>query len=95
MPARSAAGLAALLPDVERAIVDLTARGYDGIAAIASASAAGRPVLAIGQHDDRETRRRALAAGAERVLVYRKVFEDGPRLIGAWLALPQPQESAS
>jgi len=84
----------ATLPDVDRAIVDLTARAYDGIAAIVAAAAAGRPVLAVGQHDDRDTRQRALAAGAGRVLAYRRVFEDGPRQIGAWLAAPQPLESA-
>ena len=51
-----------------------------------SAHEAGRPVLAVGQHDDVELRRRALAAGASRVHPYRRVFEDGPRVIGAWLA---------
>ena len=80
---------------MDRAIVDLTARAYDGIAAIAAAAAAGRPVLAVGQHDDREARRRALAAGADRVLAYRRVFEDGPRQIGAWLTRPSAQEAAS
>ena len=28
---------------------------------------------------------RALAAGADRVLAYRKLFEDGPATISAWL----------
>lgn len=95
MPARSLAAFEAVLPEVDRAIVDLTARGYDGIAAIATAAAAGRSVLAVGQHDDRETRQRALAAGANRVLAYRRVFEDGPRQIGAWLAGPAPMASAT
>lgn len=95
MPARSLAAFEAVLPEVDRAIVDLTARGYDGIAAIATAAAAGRSVLAVGQHDDRETRQRALAAGASRVLAYRRVFEDGPRQIGAWLAGPAPMASAT
>jgi DNA-binding response OmpR family regulator len=95
VPARSLAEFEALLPDVERAIVDLTARAYDGIAGIAAAAGAGRPVLAVGQHDDREARRRALAAGADRVLAYRRMFEDGPRLVGAWLAGPLPLESAT
>ena len=94
VPVRSAAAFAALLPDVDRAIVDLTARAYDGIAAIAAATAAGRPVLAVGQHDDREARRRALAAGASRVHPYRRLFEDGPRQIGAWLASTHALESA-
>jgi len=93
LPARSAADLERLLPDADRAIVDLTARGYDGIEAIAAAAAAGLPVLAIGQHDDLEARRRALAAGAGRVLAYRRMFESGPALIAAWLAVrkvPEP-----
>jgi DNA-binding NarL/FixJ family response regulator len=92
VPARSLAGLEAILPDVDRVIVDLTARAYDGIGAIAAAAAAGRPVLAVGQHDDRDARRDALAAGASRVLAYRKLFDDGPRQIGAWLAAASPVE---
>jgi hypothetical protein len=66
-------------------IVDLTARAYDGVSAIAAAHAAGRPVLAVGQHDDAELRRRALAAGADRVHPYRRLFEDGPRQMARWL----------
>jgi DNA-binding NarL/FixJ family response regulator len=83
---RTAASFEAALADVDRAIVDLTARAYDGIAAIESARAEGRPVLAVGQHDDRAARQRALAAGAERVYPYRRLSDDGPRQIGAWLA---------
>lgn len=86
LPARSAAALDGLLPDVDAVIVDLTARAYDGVAAIAAARAADRPVLAVGQHDDRVLRRQALAAGAGRVHPYRLLFEDGPRKLGAWLA---------
>ena len=86
MPVRTAAGLETALPDVDRVIVDLTARAYDGVEAIALAHAAGRPILAVGQHDDAETRRRALAAGAERVQPYRLLFEDGPRQMARWLA---------
>ena len=92
---RTETAFEALLADADRAIVDLTARAYDPIAAIAMASAAGRPVLAVGQHDDRETRQKAFAAGADRVLVYRKVFEDGPRLVAAWLAVPEVVESGT
>lgn len=66
-------------------IVDLTARAYDGVAAIRTVRAAGRPVLAVGQHDDADLRRRALAAGADRVHPYRQLFEDGPRQLGRWL----------
>jgi DNA-binding NarL/FixJ family response regulator len=85
VPIRSATGLDGALPDVDRVIVDLTARAYDGIDAIARAHAAGRPVLAVGQHDDVELRRRALAAGADRVHPYRRLFDDGPRQMALWL----------
>lgn len=75
----------AALEDADAAIVDLTAHAYDGIAAIAAARASGLRVLAIGQHDDRALRKRALAAGADRVFAYRKLFEDGARTIAAFL----------
>ena len=74
------------LSGVDRVIVDLTARAYDGVAAIARASAEHRPVLAVGQHDDRQLRARAMAAGAGRFHPYRRLFEDGPRQIAAWVA---------
>jgi hypothetical protein len=53
------------------------------------------PVLAIGQHDDRATRELAVAAGAERVLAYRRMFEHGPRQIAEWLAVADPVETGS
>jgi DNA-binding NarL/FixJ family response regulator len=68
------------------AIVDLTARAYDGVEAIRQASATGARVVAVGQHDDVALRRAALDAGAERVYTYRALFEDGPRTLAAWLA---------
>lgn len=67
-------------------IVDLTARAYDGLAAVTAAAATGARVVAVGQHDDVPLRKRALAAGAERVYTYRALFEDGPGKLGAWLA---------
>ena len=67
-------------------IVDLTARAYDGIAAIRQAAGAGARVVAVGQHDDAALRKAALEAGASRVFTYRALFEDGPRLLGRWLA---------
>jgi DNA-binding NarL/FixJ family response regulator len=67
-------------------IVDLTALAYDGVEAIRSAAVTGAKVVAVGQHDDMATRKAALAAGAERVFAYRKLFEDGPRTLGRWLA---------
>jgi len=84
---RDVAGLTALLgAGAGFAIVDLTARAYDGVEAVAGAATAGARVLAVGQHDDVELRKRALAAGAERVYAYRKLFEDGPAVLAAWLA---------
>jgi hypothetical protein len=86
VPIRSVAALEAALPDVDRVVVDLTARAYDGVTAITVGVAAGRPVLAVGQHDDVELRRRAMAAGADKVHTYRQLFGDGPRQVGRWLA---------
>jgi DNA-binding response OmpR family regulator len=86
-PVRSLAMLGEALPEVDRVVVDLTARAYDGVAAIELARASGLPVLAVGQHDDHELRKRALAAGADRVYAYRKLFEDGPATLRAWLAV--------
>jgi hypothetical protein len=76
------------VPDVSAAlvIVDLTGRSYDGVAQVAAASATGAIVIAVGQHDDVELRKRALAAGARRVYSYNKLFSDGPSVIGDWLA---------
>lgn len=90
---RSAEALDAALPDVDRVVIDLTARGYDGVGAITLARTAGRPVLAVGQHDDAVLRRRALAAGADRVFTYRGLFEDGPRQLARWLAMDGAVES--
>jgi DNA-binding response OmpR family regulator len=77
--------LYAALDDARHVIVDLTARAYDGRRVVAEASARAR-VLAVGQHNDAALRKAALAAGAERVLAYRKLFEDGPATVRAWLS---------
>jgi hypothetical protein len=68
------------------AIVDMTATAYDALAAIERARSSGARVIAVGQHDDIDLRKRALARGAERVYAYRKLFEDGPATISAWMA---------
>jgi hypothetical protein len=73
------------LVGAEHAIIDLTARAYDPLVAIERARAAGTHVLAVGQHDDLDLRKQALARGADRVFAYRKLFEDGPATIAAWL----------
>ncbi len=71
---------------ISGAIVDLAARRFDGVVAIERVSAARLPVIAVAEHDDQLTRRRALSAGATRVFSYRKFFEDGTRLVEGWLA---------
>jgi DNA-binding NarL/FixJ family response regulator len=73
-------------PHATDVIVDLTARAYDGVAAIRVAREAGARVIAVGQHDDAAMRRAATAAGAERVFTYRALFDAGPRLLASWLA---------
>lgn len=83
--ARNAADFDGALVDAGLAIVDLTARAYDPLIAIERARAAGARVFAVGQHDDHALRKAALARGAERVYAYRKLFEDGPATIAAWL----------
>jgi hypothetical protein len=92
LPVRTLEALDAALPAVDRVVVDLTARTYDGLAAIALAHAADRPVLAVGQHDDVVLRRAAFAAGADRVHPYRRLFEDGPRQLATWLGTDREVE---
>jgi len=70
-------------------VIDLTARAYDGVAAVRLATAAGARVIAVGQHDDAALRKAALEAGASRVFTYRALFEDGPRLLRGWLREPE------
>jgi DNA-binding response OmpR family regulator len=72
------------------AIVDMAGRRFDAVEAIASLRSAQLPVLAVAQHDDQVTRRRALAAGASRVFSYQKFFTDGPHLVEGWLAAAAP-----
>jgi hypothetical protein len=72
------------------AVVDLTARAYDGIAAVRLATTAGLRVLCVGQHDDGASRRAALDAGAEAVFAYRTLFENGHAKLAAWLGVPAP-----
>ena len=90
-PVRTLAALNQALPAADAVIVDLTARAYDGVVAVRKAADAGRRVLAVGQHDDAELRRRALAAGAERVHPYRKLFEDGQQVLATWLHDASPR----
>lgn len=86
---RSAAALDAALSDAAGpptgVIVDLTGRGYDGIAAVGRAAAAGVPVAAVGQHDDRDTRQAAREAGASVVFAYGRLYAGGPPAVEGWL----------
>jgi hypothetical protein len=85
MRAKTAPEFDAALVCADAAIVDLTARAYDPMAAIERAVQAGAHVLAVGPHDDVPERKRALARGASQVLAYRKLFEDGPATVTAFL----------
>ena len=76
------------------AIIDMTASAYDPLVAIERARSSGARVIAVGQHDDIALRKRALARGAERVFAYRKLFEDGPATIAAWMARAEAAETA-
>ena len=86
VPARTMPAYEAALPDADGALVDLTARAYDGIDALARATSASVPAIAVAQHDDVPMRKAAKAAGASRVHAYRGLFEHGDRELGAWLA---------
>jgi hypothetical protein len=87
IPVASIEALSPLFPTVAAVLVDLTSRRYDGVGAIELARTAGLRVVAVGQHDEHELRKRAIAAGAERVYAYRKLFEDGPETLASWLTL--------
>ena len=87
IPVASIEALSPLFPTVAAVLVDLTSRRYDGVGAIELARTAGLRVIAVGQHDEHELRKRAIAAGAERVYAYRKLFEDGPETLASWLTL--------
>ncbi len=82
----SVALLRAAVSGLEGCVVDLTARSYDGIAAMSILATARVPAVAVGQHDDAEERRAAYAAGAVRVYTYRALFEHGNRDLGDWVA---------
>jgi hypothetical protein len=81
----SAALLRAAVSTLDGCVVDLTARSYDGIAAIATCATARVRTVAVGQHDDADLRRAAREAGAARVYAYRALFEHGDRELGRWV----------
>jgi DNA-binding response OmpR family regulator len=92
-PVRTLSALNQALPAADAVIVDLTARAYDGVVAVRRAAESGRRVLAVGQHDDATLRRRALDAGADRVLAYRKLFDDGPATLASWLGIAKEEST--
>jgi len=77
-------------PSLSGAIVDMAARRTDPVRAIERVAAARLPVIAVAQHDDQVTRRRATAAGASRVFSYNKFFSDGTLLVERWLTAASP-----
>ena len=85
--AKTARELDKALVCADHAIVDLTARAYDPIAAIERAAESGARIMAVAPHDDAPLRKRAIVAGADKVLAYRKLYEDGPATIERWLGV--------
>ncbi len=67
------------------AIVDTALMTADPMVVIAALHDLGLPVLAVANHDDVARRKRALAAGAGKVLAYRKLHDDGPATIATWI----------
>ena len=88
----SPALLRAALATLDGCVVDLTARSYDGIAAVTISATARVPTVAVGQHDDVAERRAARGAGAARVFAYRGLFEHGDRDLGRWVAALRGEE---
>jgi hypothetical protein len=86
VPVRTEVSFDAALASADGAIVDLTARAYDGLTALARASASRVAAIAVGPHDDLPLRTAAKAAGASRVHPYRALFEHGDRELTTWLA---------
>jgi DNA-binding response OmpR family regulator len=78
-------GELARVPGWDGAIIDTALISAEPMAVIAALSGAGLPVLALANHDDVASRKRALAAGAGKVLAYRKVHEDGQAVVSSWL----------
>jgi hypothetical protein len=72
------------------AIVDMAGRRFDAVAAITLLGTVRLPVIAVAQHDDQLTRRRAREAGASRVFSYQTFFTHGTRLVEGWLAAAAP-----
>jgi DNA-binding NtrC family response regulator len=62
-------------------LVNTAAQAADWRGAIASARAAGLPIIAYGSHVDMETQAQARAAGATRVIANSKLASDLPAIV--------------
>lgn len=69
-------------------IVNTATTGVDWEAAIREARAADLPVLAFGSHMDLEARKKAIQAGAQRVVANSKFTSDMPGLVKRMLNEP-------
>ncbi len=70
------------------AIVNTATSGVDWEEAIRQAREHGLPVLAFGSHMDLEARKKALQAGAQRVVANSKFSSDMPGLVKRMLSEP-------
>ena len=89
--ARVIAATASASDGCDGAIVDTALMTADPMDVIAAFHVLGLPVLAVANHDDVALRKRALAVGAGKVLAYRKLHDDGPATIAAWVQSTQTQ----
>lgn len=92
---RTAAAVEAGLAGVVGVVVDTTARSYDPIAVLRTATSLGIAAIAVAPHVDVAGRRAAREAGASRVHPYQVLFERGDRELAAWLAglgYPRPDD---
>lgn len=79
-------------------IVNSATTGIDWEGAIRQARSAGLPVLVFGSHMDLDARRKAIEAGAQRVVANSKFSADMPGLVKRMLGDPvasanEPDES--
>lgn len=70
------------------AIINTATNGADWEGAIRQAREHGLPVLAFGSHMDLEARKKALQAGAQRVVANSKFTSDMPGLVQRMLSEP-------
>ena len=84
-------GAAAVLPwsTLDGCVVDLTARAYDGLAALSGRGRARAcPPSPWASTTTPTCGGRRGEAGAAQVYAYRALFEHGDRDLGAWIAAP-------